>query len=139
MNNKQFLKLLNESNNTFNNLTGIQNLNESEKLLFKDNLDNKLYFDEGDSIFINDWEALVKINDFNFTIGWSSLLEDNIIKFPNNMQYTYTEIKKALPYNIKIKDENLKEALLFIFDNFEEICKTILKKLNHKVLLGIPN
>lgn len=31
MNNKQFLKLLNESNNTFNNLTGIQNLNESEK------------------------------------------------------------------------------------------------------------
>ena len=55
------------------------------------------------------------------------------------MQYTYTEIKKALPYNIKINDEDLKEALLFIFDNFEEICKTIIKKLNHKVLLGIPN
>ena len=30
MNNKQFLQLLNESNNTFNNLTGIQKLNESE-------------------------------------------------------------------------------------------------------------
>ena len=29
MNNKQNLKLLNESNNTFNNLTGIQNLKES--------------------------------------------------------------------------------------------------------------
>lgn len=30
MNNNQFLKLLNESNNTFNNLTGIRKLNESE-------------------------------------------------------------------------------------------------------------
>ena len=38
MNNKQFLKLLNESNNTFNNLTGIQNLNESEN-----NLDKKIF------------------------------------------------------------------------------------------------
>lgn len=38
MNNKQFLKLLNESNNTFNNLTGIQNLNESEN-----NLEKKLF------------------------------------------------------------------------------------------------
>jgi hypothetical protein len=38
MNNNQFLKLLNESNNTFNNLTGIQNLNESEK-----NLEKKIF------------------------------------------------------------------------------------------------
>lgn len=51
MNNKQFLKLLNESNNSFNNLTGIQNLNESEN-----NLDKKIF-----SEFLNH----LKNNKFN--------------------------------------------------------------------------
>jgi hypothetical protein len=39
---------------------------ESEKILFKDKLDNKIYFDSKDSIFVNDWHALVKVSFLSF-------------------------------------------------------------------------
>lgn len=108
---------------------------ESTKMLFKDKLDNKLYIDEGDSIFVNDWSCYIQANDYIFTIGWSNEDQDNYIIFPNGIKYTYSECIKAS--KIQITDENLKEAFMFVIQNFENIVKSIFLKMNYKNLLGI--
>jgi hypothetical protein len=66
---------------------------ESEKILFKDKLDNKIYFDSKDSIFVNDWHALVKVNDFDFEIGHSSTDEENYIMIVDTKEkYIFSSI-----------------------------------------------
>ena len=111
MNNKQFLKLLNESSNTFNNLTGIQNLNESEN-----NLEKKLF-----SEMLNH----LKNNKFNLKeYGTPLTLLSTELMVISNLNY----------------EDNFKLTNKFIDNNKLFIIKFILSLCNEKdITKGILN
>ena len=111
MNNKQFLKLLNESNNTFNNLTGIQKLNESEN-----NLNKKIF-----SEFLNH----LKNNKFNLK------------EYGTPLTLLLTELTVISNLNY---EDNFKLTNKFIDNNKLFIIKFILSLCNEKDMTkGILN
>ena len=111
MNNKQFLKLLNESSNTFNNLTGIQNLNESEN-----NLEKKLF-----SEMLNH----LKNNKFNLK------------EYGTPLTLLLTELTVISNLNY---EDNFKLTNKFIDNNKLFIIKFILSLCNEKdITKGILN
>lgn len=108
---------------------------ESEKILFKDKLDNKIYFDSKDSIFVNDWHALVKVNDFDFEIGHSSTDEENYIMIVDTKEkYIFSSIDDD--FN---DGSDKMESFMFIFNNFEDICESLFKKLPKDILHKLQN
>lgn len=108
---------------------------ESEKILFKDKLDNKIYFDSKDSIFVNDWHALVKVNDFYFEIGHSSTDEENYIMIVDTKEkYIFSSIDDD--FN---DGSDKMESFMFIFNNFEDICESLFKNLPKDILHKLQN
>ena len=108
---------------------------ESEKILFKDKLDNKIYFDSKDSIFVNDWHALVKVNDFDFEIGHSSTDEENYIMIVDTKEkYIFSSIDDD--FN---DGSDKMESFMFIFNNFEDICESLFKNLPKDILHKLQN
>ena len=98
---------------------------ESEKILFKDKLDNKIYFDSKVPIFVNDWHALVNVNDFDFEIGHSSTDEENYIMIVDTKEkYIFSSIDDD--FN---DGSDKMESFMFIFNNFEDICESLFKNL----------
>ena len=114
MNNKQFLKLLNESNNTFNNLTSIQNLNESEN-----NLEKKLF-----SEMLNH----LKNNKFNLKEYGT----------PLTLLLTELTVISNLNYedNFKLTNKFIDNNKLFIIKFILSICneKDISKEILNEIL-----
>lgn len=108
---------------------------ESAKILFKDKLDNKIYFDSKDSIFVNDWHALVKVNDFDFEIGHSSTDEENYIMIVDTKEkYIFSSIDDD--FN---DGSDKMESFMFIFNNFEDICESLFKNLPKDILHKLQN
>lgn len=120
MNNNQFLKLLNESNNTFNNLTGIRKLNESELPNIK--LKNKKQIGIFRIIEIDGENfTLIKEKDTKYSEGYV-IKGDELLTTLGFILNDDTEWWSLDAYYSKHYDETLLEKnVSYCLENFEKL------------------